>query len=101
MPQPFVVIVPHQLGRQAARDRLERGFNRIRSEVAAHTTSMDSSWSGDQLNFSVRAIGQRITGKLDVLEDAVRVEVHLPWFFALAANKIVARVQRTGQTLLK
>ena len=32
MPQPFVVIVPHQLGRQAAKDRLARGLDHIRSE---------------------------------------------------------------------
>jgi prophage tail gpP-like protein len=63
MPQPFVVIVPHQLGKQAARDKLERRFNRIRTEVVAHTTSVDSSWSGDQLNFPVQAVGQKLLAR--------------------------------------
>ena len=39
--QPLVVVVPHRLGRQAARDRLESGLTRIRSEVAAYAASDD------------------------------------------------------------
>jgi Putative polyhydroxyalkanoic acid system protein (PHA_gran_rgn) len=101
MPQPFVVIVPHQLGRRAARDRLERGLDRIRSEVAAFATVVESNWIGDRLTFLVRSIGQTIGGRMDVLEDAVRVEVDLPWIMTLVAEKIVTRIQQTGARLLR
>jgi hypothetical protein len=101
MPQPFVVIVPHQLGRQAARDRLERGLDRIRSELAAYATAVESGWVDDQLTFSVRAMGQTFGGRMDVLDDAVRVEVDLPWLVALLAETIAARIRQTGMRLLR
>lgn len=101
MRQPFDVIVPHQLGKQTARDRLERGLSRIRSEVAVYASSVNSDWSDDQLDFSVRAMGYTLTGRINVLEDIVRVEVDLPWLFALAAEQILARIRQTGACLLR
>ena len=76
--QPLVVVVPHRLGRQAARDRLESG-----------------------LVFSVRALGRTFTGKVDVLDDAVRLEVDLPWLLSLATKTIVAHIRHTGISLLR
>ena len=99
--QPLVVVVPHRLGRQAARDRLESGLTRIRSEVAAYAASVDSHWSNDHLVFSVRALGRTFTGKVDVLDDAVRLEVDLPWLLSLAAKTIVAHIRHTGTFLLR
>jgi hypothetical protein len=101
MPQPFVVIVPHQLGRQAAKHRLDRGLDRIRSEVTAYATAVESEWVGDRLTFSVHAMGQAIGGRMDVLDEAVRVEVDLPWLVALLADKIAARIRQTGARLLR
>jgi hypothetical protein len=101
MPQAFIVIVPHQLGRQAARDRLERGLNRIRSEVEAHATAVESDWVDDRLTFSVRAMGQTFGGRMDVLDDAVRVEVDLPWLAALLAEPIATRIRQAGMRLLR
>jgi len=101
MPEPFVVIVPHQLGRRAARDRLERELDRIDSEIAAFATVIESNWVGDRLTFLVRSVGQTIGGRMDVLEDAVRVEVDLLWIVTLVAEKIVTRIQQTGARLLR
>jgi hypothetical protein len=101
MRQPFVVMVPHRLGRQAARDRLERGLDRIRSEIAAYAAAVESDWVDDRLTFSVRAVGQTFGGTMDVLDDAVRVEVDLPWLVALLAETIAARIRQTGTRLLR
>jgi hypothetical protein len=101
MPKPVVVIVPHRLGRQAARDRLERGLHRIRAEVAAYATAVESDWVDDRLTFSARAVGQTFGGRMDVLDDAVRVEIDLPWLAALFAETIAARIRQTGTRLLR
>src|SRR5690242_10190978 len=101
MPQPFVVIVPHQLGRRAAKERLDRGLGRIRSEVASYATAVQSEWVDDRLTFSVCAMGQTIGSRMDVLDDAVRVEVDLPWLVTLLAGTIAARIRQTGTRLLR
>jgi len=70
--KPLVAVIPHQLGRRTARKRIEEGLTRIRAEVAAYATSIEDSWTGDRLDFCVRLLGQRLMGRIEVLEDAVR-----------------------------
>ena len=75
MSQPLVVSIPHRLGRQEARRRLESGIGRIRPELAGLVNTLDYSWDGDNLNFHTVAMWQTITGRIEVLEDAVRIEI--------------------------
>jgi hypothetical protein len=49
----------------------------------------------------VAAMGQQITGHLDVQEAAVLMTINLPNVLALLAGKIKGRVQKEGQLLLK
>lgn len=99
--KPFVAVIPHQLGRQAARQRIEDGLARIRSEVAMFATVVEDHWLGDRLQFRLRLLGQSLTGRIEVLEEAVRVEVDLPWIIASLANKIGTRISKEGTLLLK
>ena len=56
-------------------------------------------WQGDTLRFRVRALGQAAAGSIEVLEDALRVEVSLPWLLTKAA-KLLLPVLRKEATLL-
>ena len=53
------------------------------------------------MNFAVAAMGQSVTGHLDVQDAAVVITILLPNVLALIANKIKGRVQKEGQLLLK
>ena len=88
-------------GSKAAKDRLKRGLDRIRSEVTAYATAVESEWTDDRLTFSVGAMGQMIGGRMDVLDNAVRVEVDFPSLVALLADQIAARIRQTGARLLR
>jgi hypothetical protein len=46
-------------------------------------------------------VGQSVAGRLDVLEEAVRMEVDLPPFFAMIADKVKGRLQKEGQLMLE
>ena len=46
------------------------------------------------------AIGQRISGFIDVEDAAIRLEVVLPSLLGLMANKVRSRLRREGQLLL-
>lgn len=65
MAAPFVMTVLHRLGRQKAKTRLQNGFGQIRQVFPG----LDEQWTGDQMEFRVPALGQIVTG---------RIEVHLP-----------------------
>lgn len=100
MSKPVVVTIPHQLGRPEARRRLEQGFGKLREQVVGRAVAVEETWQGDRLTFRAGVLGQAISGRLDVMDDSVRVEVDLPWFLASIAEKMKGRLQHEGQLLL-
>src|SRR5439155_12516267 len=101
MSQPLLVSIPHRLGRLEARRRLDSGIGRVRSELNALLSGLDCHWEGDTLNFVASAMWQRITGRIEVLDDVVRVEIDLPWIMQLLRDAIAQRVRGRGVTLLE
>jgi len=100
MNKAITVAIPHQLGRAEARRRIDEGFGDFSRHLGGTAGALTKSWTGDRLNFSLQAMGQGISGFLDVAEDAVRVEVLLPGFLAMLAGKIRGTLQKEGQLLL-
>jgi hypothetical protein len=101
MPQPLVVSIPHTLGKQEAKRRLDSGIGRLRPELAAFVSALDYSWEGDRLNFSASAIWQTITGGIEVMDDAVRIEIDLPWMMRLLGETIMKQVRGRGIAMLE
>jgi hypothetical protein len=60
----------------------------------------EETWSGDHLQFRVRALGQVAGGTIDVAADHVRLEVELPWLLAAFAEKITPVIRKEGTLLL-
>ena len=101
MSQPLLVSIPHKLGRLEARRRLDSGIGRLRTELNALLSGLDYHWEGDILNFSASAMWQRITGRIEVLDDVVRVEIDLPWIMQLLRETISRQVRGRGVALLE
>jgi putative polyhydroxyalkanoate system protein len=95
------VSIPHRLSREEARQRLETGFTDLRKQYGANIAQMDDRWTGDHMDLRASAFGQSITGRLDVRDTSVDVEVDLPWLFAMLADKIKGQVVQAGQKLLE
>ena len=98
MNKAITVSIPHQLGRAEARRRIEDGFGDFSRHLGGG--GLTKNWTGDRLDFSLQAMGQAITGFLDVADDVVRVEVLLPGFLAMIAGKVKGTLQKEGQLLL-
>ena len=101
MSQPLIVSIPHRLGRQEARRRLDHGITRLRPELGILLSGLNYHWEQDTLNFSASAMWQRITGRIEVLDDAVRVEIDLPWMMQVLRDTITRRVRGRGIALLE
>jgi putative polyhydroxyalkanoate system protein len=101
MSQPLLVSIPHRLGRQEARRRLDSGIGRLQPELNALLSGLGYHWEGDTLNFAASAMWQRITGRIEVLDDIVRVEIDLPWIMQLLRDTIAKRVRGRGVALLE
>ena len=99
MSKPVVVSIPHELGRAEARRRIEEGLGRLTAQIGA-VGEIKQAWDGDLLRFSLQAIGQTVTGTIDIQDREARLEVHLPGIFAMIANKVKGRLRDEGQLLL-
>ena len=88
MAKPFIVSIPHSLGKAEALRRLKSGMARALTGVPFVKID-EPTWIADQMSFKVRALGQTASGTIDVTEDTVRLAVSLP----LLLHRFAARVQ--------
>jgi hypothetical protein len=101
MPLPVIVTIPHRLGKEEARRRLQAGLSNVHAQVSHSLVMLKDAWVGDHMEFQARLLGQSTNGSVDVAEDHVRLEVQLPWVLAMVANKAKALVTRQGQLTLE
>jgi hypothetical protein len=102
--RPVTVNIPHNLGKDEARRRIDEGFGKMRQQMVGGMGAMLSfqdRWEGDVLHFEGGGLGQKLTGRLELLPDSVRVELDLPEILAALADKIAGRLRSEGQKLLE
>ena len=100
MATPLSISIPHQLGRVEARRRIETGFANLVRQLPGGGGTVNERWDGDRLVFSVSGLGQTVSGVVDVLDGAVKMELQLPEILGLLASGLKGRLQKAGQLLL-
>jgi hypothetical protein len=100
--EPITVTISHQLGREEAKRRIDNGFGRIRSEIEPYVRSLDYRWESDYtLTLNASAMMGTISGRIEVYEDFVKIELGLPALLHLIAKTIAGRIEKTGAALLE
>jgi hypothetical protein len=100
MSKPLVISIPHRLGKDEAVRRVKSGLGGVRTSFGHVFSVQEESWTGDRLHFRVGALGQFVSGTIDVAEDYVQLEMTLPWLLAQFAAKLSPVIQRQGMLLL-
>ena len=101
MPQPLTIAIPHRLGREEAKRRIDAGFVRLQPEISRLVAAIEYRWDGDRLNLTARVLAQTLAGRIDVLDDLVRVEVDLPWMLNLFGAPLLEQVRSRGVAMLE
>lgn len=101
MSQPLVVTIPHPLGKQEAVRRLQSGLGRARTSYSHLLQVQEETWVGDSVTLRVSALGQSANGIVDVADDHLRLEVHLPWLLAKLGEKIKGVLSKEGTLMLE
>jgi hypothetical protein len=99
--QPLTVSIPHRLGKEEALRRLQAGIDKVRANYGHLFAVQEESWAGNLLRFRVSALGQAASGTLEVLEDRVDLQLHLPWLLARLAGAIQPLVRKEATLLLE
>ena len=93
--------IPHKLGRAEAKRRLEGKFGSLADKIpGGQGAKIVETWNGDTMRFSATAMGQEVSGTVDVLDDVVRMELNLPPLLAAMAGMIRGPIEQAGQKLL-
>ena len=100
MASPIIISIPHQLGRAEARRRIEGGFAKIINLLPGSGGAPSERWDDDRLIFSVAALGQTVSGVIQVLDATVTMELELPGVLRVIASGLKERLQKMGQLLL-
>ncbi len=95
------VSIPHSLGRDGARARLQGGADLLRARFGSQIARVEETWTDYHADFKFSAMGQSIAGRMDVEESAIKLSVDLPWMLAMIADKIRGKVEQEGRKLLE
>lgn len=101
MTKPLVVSIPHQLGKQEAKRRLQTGIVQLKAAYANKIAVLEDRWTDDRLDFRLSALSQTVHGILDVGEEQVTLAVQLPWILAVLAEKAKGMIQKQGHLMLE
>ena len=74
MTQPITLDIPHKLGKDGVRARLDGGVSRLGEKIPGGAT-VQHRWQGDTLHFTVNAMGQAVESTATVFEGHVHTVV--------------------------
>jgi len=79
----FNTEVKHQLGKDEARNRLQKLLEQVRQQYSDFVTELEGQWDDNVLTFSLKTYGFKIDGTLTVEDHLAQLSGNLP-FAALA-----------------
>jgi hypothetical protein len=95
------VAVPHSLSRAEARRRLESKKDKIASFVPGGMAEVETYWQGeDRMMMVIRAMGQELTGHVDVEDAQVVFELELPLALSFVEPMVKSTLEEKGRKLL-
>jgi hypothetical protein len=101
MSNSIVITVPHRLGAKEAKRRIAEQIELLRRNYIDKLAYSEANWNGDTANLRVVAFGQTATAQVYVLDDALRIEVQLPWILAALAGKIQRILKSNAEESLR
>lgn len=100
MAKPVVVTIEHGSTKGAVKAKLAASLDDIRGRLGPLVGAIEQEWVGDALHFRLAALGQPVTGRIDVDDRVLRIEVALPGLLGYLGDRIAGRVEREGALLL-
>jgi hypothetical protein len=95
------VPIPHNLGRDEARRRLQANSHNIGQQFPGGMAQVDTSWtSEDRMAMSINAMGQSLVGRIDVEDTQVVLTIDLPPALSFVEPIIAGAIKQGGQKML-
>jgi hypothetical protein len=93
--------IPHSLSSEEAKGRVQGMISSLKDQYGDKISDLNEEWSGDTGRFSLRAMGYKLAGTLQVTENDVRVDGDLPWAAKPFQGTIEATIRERAERLLQ
>lgn len=93
--------IAHALSRDEARNRVKGMLGDLKQQHGDKITDLNEEWNGDTGQFSFKAMGFNLAGKLQVTDQDVKVDGELPWAAKPFQGTIEATIRERTERLLK
>lgn len=100
MSEPLIVTIPHKLGKDEALRRVKPALGKASQSFPVLQVE-EEAWSGDRMQFRVRALGQIAAGSVEVGDASIKLEVTLPWLLHRFAKTVQQTIASRGRILLE
>lgn len=100
MSNPLTVDLPHKLGAEEARRRIERNVGKLADHIPGGAR-VGSRWTGNRLDLDIGAMGQQVAAEIDIQETIVRLKVTLPPALAFFGAMLEPLIRRQGTAMLE
>ena len=93
--------VPHQLGKDEVRRRMQRLPDEIRRNLPGGMAQVTSDWpSEDRMDLAIGAMGQHLSGHLEIGDAQVLYVFDLPPSLGFIEPMVRGAVEKVGRKLL-
>ncbi|WFL78254.1 polyhydroxyalkanoic acid system family protein [Altererythrobacter arenosus] len=96
------IALPHDLGRDEVRRRLKERSHEIADYIPGGLAKVDTNWrSEDRMELGVNAMGQQITGDIEVYDSEVVFQIKLPPALSFVRPMIEGAIRANGTKMLE
>lgn len=93
--------VSHRLGSKQALERIKKLLEGLKTKFSGQFTDLDEKWEENNGFFKVKVMGMNASGKLEVTENLVKIEVDIPTDSAFLVLIISATIRSQAEAVLK
>ena len=101
MQRTISLSLPHDLGEEEVKRRLVKGIADLRTRHPNYLRNAQETWNGNTMEFRAAALGQTMTGRVQVEARQVHIHVDLPLVLAMLASKLRPQIEAEGRKMLE
>jgi hypothetical protein len=95
------VAIPHALGREEARRRLQANSHTMADALPGGMAQVTTRWpSEDRMEMAIAAMGQTLAGQIDIGDSQVVLTIDLPPALGFIAPIVEGAIRQQGQKML-